>query len=157
MRTSVSEAGNPEGMSPKLVVKTCDGQVKFNDAQTSVIAQGESKSWEIPNFDTETDMIEFETVGIDGWMVKSMEMQICDSNGVNCQTQVVQEDYNIGNGMESRPGNAFWIDGDCDSSGIEEGCHATFGCNCYTGNFFLKQDGKIWSLDNNFSTCDLGG
>merc|ERR1712227_931579 len=127
MRTADSSNTSKQGASPQLLVKTCDGRVKFSDTTYSTLSAGQSKSWTVNNFDLETDMIEFEASNNDGWLVQSMEMQICDDSGNNCQAQPVQEDYQ---GVKDS-GNMFWIDGNCSFFGghDEDGCHDTHVCN----------------------------
>ena len=141
------------GISPTLLVKTCDGRVKFSDTSTKSLGTGGSKSWTVANFDTETDMIEFEAVSTDGWQVEKMELQVCDDNGNNCRDQPVKEDYN----GTLDAGNAFWVDLDCGRpSGLDQvGCDDTYKCNCYKEKFYIKQVGDDWIMDDNTSTCDV--
>ena len=69
MRTANSSNTAKHGHNPKLLVKSCDGRVKYTDTQYSLLWDGDSKSWEVQNFDLEKDMIQFEASTTDGWLV----------------------------------------------------------------------------------------
>ena len=153
MRTAESTNSGRGGHSPKLVVKTCDGFVKFSDQTFAYQGSNGFKSWTVPNFNTVSDVIEFQASTTNAWLVDSMEMQLCDDSGINCRDQPVFEDYS---GVKSA-GNAFWIDGVCarPNNFASDGCHDTYQCNCYQKKFYVNQVGNHWVMNDNKSICQI--
>ena len=156
LTTAQSTYGPRAGTTPKLLVKSCDGRVKFSDNNVEQKGSGQSKSWEINDFDLEKDTVELEAGSTDGWMV-NLALEICDDSGNNCQAKDVYENYPATSGEEA--GNAFWIDYDCSGprGHQQNGCDATHHCNCYKEKFYLRLIDNRWSLDDDNSTCDVRG
>ena len=153
MRTADSVNSGRGGHNPKLVVKTCDGTVKFTDLSYAYRGSNGVKSWTVPNFDAVSDVIEFEASTTNAWLVDHMEMQICDKSGNDCLNQPVLENYS----GDKVAGNAFWIDGVCSSPNnhVVDVCHDAYKCNCYQKKFYINRLGDEWVMDDNVSICDI--
>ena len=152
MKTALGSSSAKGGNTPKLTVKSCDGRVLFSDDNVQTKAAGESKMWEVSNFDKEKHTIQLEATGSDNWLV-NMDMDLCDDNGENCEEHLVTETYAE---TYDDTGNPFWIDDSCAPYGhTDDGCSQIHKCNCYSGKFYITYGGDSFWLDRNENTCDL--
>ena len=152
MRTADSTDSGRGGHNPKLIVKTCDGTVKFSDQTFAYQGSNGSKSWTVQNFDAVSDVIEFEASTNNDWFVDHMEMKICNEKGRKCQKQPVLEDF-FGAKIA---GNPFWINGVCSEPNKfgSGSCHG-YQCNCYQNKFYINRLEDKWVMDDNVSICDI--
>ena len=142
MKTDSSGAkSNPEGDTPDVLVKTCDGRVKKQRSGGQLKGLNQEFGLTVPNFDLQSDSIEFKSVSADGWFVEKLELRICDD-----ATQQTCKDVDVGVVGGSAP---FWIKETCNN------CDQDPTCTCFKGDWYLKNDGDSWALDNDVSTCDV--